>query len=150
MEIFEKLLKRFWRHVYICNSQEFHLCYPNCLRLVLAQSRSLSLPKLCVISYRTLNLGQTFTKALCHNLGGCRKIFGIVFEEVSGRKLGRKLHKEWQPTLWLSRSLSLSIFPACPGLNSVAWFCEILPLKFGTGTYWNSWGKVSTLIWPQN
>ena len=43
--------------------------------------------------------------------------------------LGRKLQREWHKTLWLSHLPSRSIFPACPGVNSSAWFGEILPLN---------------------
>ena len=39
--------------------------------------------------------------------------------------LVRTLQRESQQTLWLSRSPSRSIFPPCPGVNSVAWFCEM-------------------------
>ena len=37
-EIFEKLLGKYTKHVHIFNSQKFHCCSPNCLRLVSRQS----------------------------------------------------------------------------------------------------------------
>ena len=49
--------------------------YPNCLRLVLGQSRALTSPKLCVICSRNIILWQNFRVALRQNPEECRKIF---------------------------------------------------------------------------
>ena len=54
IEIFEKLLFKYYKackHVF--NSQEPHWYCPNCLRLILGQSKALTLPNLCVICSRT-------------------------------------------------------------------------------------------------
>ena len=44
--------------MHIFNLQGSHWCYPNCLRLVLGQSRAFTLPKLCVICSRTKFSGK--------------------------------------------------------------------------------------------
>ena len=50
------------------NSQEPHWCYPNCLRLAIGQSRSLTLPKLCVMfldhMFQNHNLGVRIHRSI--------------------------------------------------------------------------------------
>ena len=101
IEIFEKLLYTTIRHVYILNSLEPRWCFPNCLWLVMGQSRTLTLPnKPCVMvldhMFQDHNLGATshnprFKKSRKNLRLG---IFGIVsvWRDLAGTTI---VHSFW-------------------------------------------------------
>ena len=95
IEILEKLLYSTIRHVYISNSQEPRLCSTNCLRLVIGQSRVLTLCRKDVLCngpgtyWPIIIKGAKFhrrTRESCENLR--QDMQGILTQTTNGSITG--------------------------------------------------------------